>query len=71
MGCLANILGILIWIIIVIGVVAIARILLNYVSVPPVIIQIANVVLWVVVAIAVIYVLGDLLFCALPAGHFR
>jgi|KBSMisStaDraftv2_1062788.scaffolds.fasta_scaffold01293_13 hypothetical protein len=71
MGCLAGILNILIWIIVVVGVVAIARILLNYVAVPPVFIQIANVVLWVVVAIAVVYVLGDLLFCAWPVGHFR
>jgi len=71
MSCLAGIGAILIWLIILCAVVAIARILLAYASVPPVIVQIANVLLWAVIAIACIYIVFELLGCAVALPRLR
>lgn len=71
MVCFSGLLGMLIWIIVVIAVVAIIRVVLSYFPVPAIAIQIANIILWAVCAIAVIYVVFDLLGCAFPVGHFR
>lgn len=66
MSCLAGILPILIWLIVVIAVVAIVRIIVGYLAAPPIAVQIANVVMWAVAAIACLYVVFQLLSCAVP-----
>jgi len=71
MDCLAGLLPFLVWVIVVIAVVAIVRIVLNYVAVPPIAVQIANILLWAIVAIACLYLIFDLFSCLLPMPRFR
>ena len=71
MSCLAGLLSILVWVIVVVAVVAIVRIVLNYVAVPPIVVQIATILLWAVVAIACLYMIFDLFSCLLPMPRLR
>ena len=71
MSCLAGIGAILIWLIILCAIVAIARIALAYASVPPIFVQIANVILWAVVAIVCVYIVFELLSCTLALPRLR
>ena len=71
MSCLAGLLPFLVWVIVVVAVVAIVRIILNYVAVPPIAIQIANILLWAIVAIACLYLIFDLFSCLLLVPRMR
>jgi len=69
MGCFAGIESLLVGLVIIIAVVAIVRILLAFLPAPfggTVIVQVVNVILWAIVAIAVIYIVFTLLGCVLP-----
>jgi len=71
MDCLAGLLPFLVWVIVVVAIVAIARLVLAYLSVPVIVMQIANILLWVVVAIACLYLIFDLFSCVLPMPRLR
>ncbi len=71
MSCLAGLLPILIWVIVVVAVVAIARVVLPYVSAPPIVMSIADILFKAVVAIACLWVVFYLIFCLLPIPWFR
>jgi hypothetical protein len=66
----------IIWLIVICAVVAIVRLLLvPYVLAPlgppgTIIVQVLNILLWVVIAIAVVYLVFDLLSCAFSGGGY-
>jgi hypothetical protein len=67
----------LIWLVILCAVVAIVRLLLIPLVFAPmgqpgvIIIQVVNIIVWVIIAIAVIYLVFDLLQCAIGGGFGR
>ena len=71
MSCLTGLLPLLVWVIVVVAVAAIVRIVLNYIAVPPIVVQIATILLWAVVAIACLYMIFDLFSCLLPMPRLR
>ena len=71
MSCLTGLLPLLVWVIVVVAVAAIVRIVLNYIAVPPIVVQIATILLWAVVAIACLYMIFDLFSCLLPMPKLR
>jgi hypothetical protein len=76
MGCfsLGMLEQLLIWLVIICAVIAIIKLLLIPLVLSPmgqpgaIIIQVVNIIVWVIVAIAIIYIVFDLLQCAIGGG---
>ena len=71
----AWLLSLCVWIVIVIALISILRLVIpwlaSWAGLPSIILQIINIAVWAIVAIAALYVIFDLLGCLFGSGGFR